>query len=539
MFCKNLLIYINASFEKDEEEVIINQINNYMYSSNDFLKKISQRQKNIEDDLEIFCILGTKEDIENINNEIHNKINYFTHKFIDTGSLNTRLKNGKNMLQKFYYLYINNLLKKDSFKFPKTCQIEMLENIYGLALYVTDDPKIDIENKVNSVLKVLFNNEKPHFEGKQIVMQSFLLRDVKDRKILSILPAADQSGWYALLEGGIKLHLSDFYPYRREKISSEEIGFLTSLERNSMISNPCYSFQKFFVPYELFEEWNNVFLYALAVLPINYKIDDLKLIYTDFLKFIENNVCNTLTLDETIIPKDTFFQTLSVQINFIRDYTKGLEELGISKNILMLLKNKNAYLPVVFDLIKKYYPLEIKEKNKSEKFSRDKWLDLIAKIKSNGSNFEKGLVLEDATAYFINCIKGLKITGKRVRLENEEIDLVCCNVSENYKLWELGAVILIECKNWKEKVDTKVIRNITYIMNKKGITTTLLFTKNNITKGAQIEIHKQAAHNKFIIVFDLNDLCSLTNKNNPYNMLLTKYDELLYITEENLMNMIM
>ena len=160
-------------------------------------------------------------------------------------------------------------------------------------------------------------------------------------------------------------------------------------------------------------------------------------------------------------------------------------------------------------------------------------------MQNKESNYDKGVSLEDVAQYFIDCIKGLKVTERRVKTENEEMDLVCCNVSENQKLWELGPVILIECKNWKENVDTKVIRNLSYIMDKKGISTLLLFVKNNITEGAKLEINKQATHNKFILVFNLQDLNKIDNKKiMPIDLLISKLNNLEEEIGDNMENLI-
>ena len=114
-----------------------------------------------------------------------------------------------------------------------------------------------------------------------------------------------------------------------------------------------------------------------------------------------------------------------------------------------------------------------------------------------------------------------------------------CNTSENIELWRFGPTILIECKNWMNKVDTKVIRSLSYLMEKKGICTLLLFTKNDITGSAKSEILKQAAHNRFILAFNLNDLMKLNNETiKPIDLLIAKFRKLeedISDTMENLM----
>lgn len=351
------------------------------------------------------------------------------------------------------------------------------------------------------------------------------MQDTRDRKILAVLP--DISGsWYVLLEGGIKLYLSENNPYQREKISSQEIGSWINLEIDSIRQNPCYAYKKYFIPYELFEEWNSVFLYALAVLPIQYGLQKLKLLYKEFIQKIEENVCEVVEVEDSIISEEKFIKNVIVHIKCIRKYLEGKDEVGISKNMLILLRSRYVYLPVIYELISKYYEAEVSQKSAYTMFSNKKWEELLEKI-DKGNNYEKGIGLEEIANYFIECIEGLKVTKRRVRTENEEMDLVCCNTSENEELWKFGPMVLIECKNWKNKVDTKVVRNLSYLMDKKSICTLLLFTKNDITEGARTEVLKQAAHNRFILVFNLEDLTKIDNEVvKPIDLLISKMNDL-------------
>lgn len=426
-----------------------------------------------------------------------------------------------NITQRFCDLYTSTIIENNTLKYPRLYR-DKLNGISCLGLYTTNNPQEELEEEIENVINTLLEKEKPFFMGKQIMIQSFLLQDIIDRKILAVLPNIEGE-WYALLEGGIKLYLNDKNPYFREKISSQDIGMWTNLELEGVLNNPCYAYKKFFEPYALFEEWNNVFLYALATLEIEYDEKNLELVYKEFLKFIEDNICYVQEVEEAIIPQDTFIKALKITIENIRKYLKGEEEIGISKNILILLKSRHAYLPIIYKIIGKYYSKEVLQRFTHTSFSKEKWNGLLNKIELSEDNYYKGIALEDVADYFISCIEGLKVTGRRVKTENEEIDLVCSNVSENTKLWELGASILVECKNWKDKVDTKVIRSLSYIMDKKGVSTLLLFVKNDVTSGAKTEIEKQAAHNKYIIVFNLESLHKLKN---PFDLLISKKQEL-------------
>lgn len=541
MFYKNLLVYITAMIDYENERLFIDQVNNYKYSSDEFIKVIQQKQQSLKNDnIELFCIFSSPSDIEEIKDNMNHRLNKIAKQIINANEFNPKniydiLPSDDSIEQKFYSTYINTVINENSFKYPRMFEIKhATDNLSCLCMYFTESPEENKEIEVENAIKLFIRNERPFLMGKQIMINSFIFQDIKNRKILAVLPNFDGDGWYALLEGGIKLYLNDDIPYMREKIGRNDLGVFTNLDIDSMLNNPCYAYKKFFTPYELFEEWNNVLKYLLAILPIEYDKNTLQNIYEDFMKFIENNICITELVNDSIISKEQFIEVLLVHIGFIRKYIKGLEETGISKNLILLIKNKYIYFPTLYKIIEKYYPKEVTNRNKEIKFSPTKWKTLLDKVKTEETNYDKGIALENVANYFISSLKGIKVTGKRVKTENEEIDLVCCNFFEDLNLSDLGAVILVECKNRQTKIEAKIIRNLAYLMDKKGINSILLFTKNGITKGAQLEMNKCAAHNKFFIVFDLSDLESLISENNtPYNLLTSKITDLINFSTNN------
>ncbi len=70
-----------------------------------------------------------------------------------------------------------------------------------------------------------------------------------------------------------------------------------------------------------------------------------------------------------------------------------------------------------------------------------------------GTAYEKGVIWENAAEYMLERITGLRIGGKRLSVARQEIDLCCMNISTDEKLWDLGALILVECKNLGKKAD--------------------------------------------------------------------------------------
>ncbi len=146
-------------------------------------------------------------------------------------------------------------------------------------------------------------------------------------------------------------------------------------------------------------------------------------------------------------------------------------------------------------------------------------------IKENDS-YIKGILWENVVAYVLNNVEGLKITGRRIRAGNQEIDISLVNISLDDQLWQLGAYILVECKNWSSHVDLHQIRNIAHISNLKGNKTSILFASNGITIDAQKEIYRLATESSFIICITANELLQMTSAKDCKMLILDKWEHL-------------
>lgn len=162
----------------------------------------------------------------------------------------------------------------------------------------------------------------------------------------------------------------------------------------------------------------------------------------------------------------------------------------------------------MLSILEEIYEKEITDLSNRLEFNFSYFKKFINNLPSS-TNYAKGKALEDLVAYFFSCINEFKITGRNIRNFTEEIDLCLCNCSNNALFWELGPIVLVECKNQHEKINVKTIRNLSSIMEVKGISTTILVTASVLTKPAIGEIEKAKLTNKNIIVIYLNELLSL------------------------------
>ena len=140
--------------------------------------------------------------------------------------------------------------------------------------------------------------------------------------------------------------------------------------------------------------------------------------------------------------------------------------------------------------------------------------------------YKKGKKWENVAEYVLNSVEGWKITGKRIRAGAQEIDLSVANISLDDELWQMGAYILIECKNWKKHVGIQQIRNIAHISSMKGNKTAILFTANGITSDSQEEIQRLAMTNIYIICITAVELKQLQSAVECKKLILDKWKSL-------------
>lgn len=168
-----------------------------------------------------------------------------------------------------------------------------------------------------------------------------------------------------------------------------------------------------------------------------------------------------------MLTKEMFFDVYLKQISNMRAYLCCKEETILSNDWLRMMGNRFIYLNKIYTLLGQYYPKEISEMNQTEAFELMDFRRLLY-ASEEGTAYQKGMIWEEVASYMLERIAGLKVNGRRLRVARQEIDLCCINVSMEEELWNLGALILVECKNWKRKADVRAIRSIGQIMYMKG-----------------------------------------------------------------------
>jgi hypothetical protein len=100
---------------------------------------------------------------------------------------------------------------------------------------------------------------------------------------------------------------------------------------------------------------------------------------------------------------------------------------------------------------------------------------------------ERGRLLEHVITDMVNASSGLRVVDVRHRNDYEEIDIIVSITQYNPLLSHWGPLLLIECKNWRNKVGTDPVRAFyTKMTTKKGaVRLGVIVSPSGFTKGVR------------------------------------------------------
>ena len=540
-----LFTYLIARKDEETDRIAVKGINSLQCLMKDFLKHIGNLRDDAaeaesEDIFEMYCILGTNQQTEAFISQIKRVQHKIYDCILSDSDFDCRafiLRNLAEQEQKvvfpeyaawlvaYHTFCCNRLYALQQFQFSRA-DGDLEVCCLGLGVEYEDRRVSWMQNAV----KVWLDYEAPQIYGKQVIINSFWLNDLKGRRIIGVMPQNEGNDFFLIVEGGRKVPLNvGPAAYMNEQIGYRDTNLFSINDINSILSNPLYSYGNDCQP---FEDWQKVFQYAIAVLNVEWTVEDMEKTYQLFMDFMVKQICECREVP-SILSKEKFFEAYLIMIVNMRAYLCCEEEAVISSDWLRLMKNRFVYLNNIYALLEQYYPKEICELKQTKTFERREFRHLLD-ASEEGTSYQKGIMWESVAAYMLERIAGLKVNGKRLRVARQEIDLCCINVSAAEELWKLGALILVECKNWNRKADVSTIRNIGQIMYIKGTTTTLLFSKSGITGEAEAEILQLALRGMHILCITKSDLLNIAEKQDFYELLIRKWSGLEQIIENNL-----
>lgn len=520
--CDNILsaglAYVYLCGREEDGYLYLDTVDSYRHIEDGFYRRIMEQASGGDDDgnrVRIFAVLGAKRKVERVFKLVCDGV---TDNFqrIAAGQVIRKVRPELDRTGNAFFRSVQEFFCEQMDHYPKRYAADFGAFMLG-GIWCSPMPDGMAEHFVEKVLSLWLKREEPYLAGQQLMLRSFFMRDFVGRKVIACLPQLQTNLWSLVFEGGHQLVLDAEMSYTKEAVSHDDLGAFSSSNIQSILFDPIHAYGTHFLPSDLSEEWHKVFLYLCAIARTEWTVDELAEVYEKFLSFLRENICDTIP-GPTGITKELYHSAQLRLIRDVRSFLRGEDEQVTSKDLHQTLNSRYVYLPHLWGL----FPHE----EEQGEFSAQTFRGLIEKALHADGSYEKGVLWEDAAAYLLERIGGWRITGRRIKAGAQEIDISVANVSLDDELWQLGAYILIECKNWSDRVDLHQIRNIAHISNMKGNKTALLFAANGITGDAEKEILRLAAENLSIISLDAAELRLLKSAADCRKLILDKWREL-------------
>lgn len=508
-----LHLYLNG-YEEDGM-LYTQQVNTYNHIEDGFYQQLMKTAEEADKDtkvVHIFAVAGIKEKVNQVLSIIEDELksNY------------QRLLSGKKIIKasskldktgNIFHRCVQEFFCEQPGHFPKRMYYDYDDFIVGGICCNHVSNEIG-DSVINGICSLWLERESPALCGKQLMIRSFFMRDFIGRKVVAALPETQTGAWRLLFEGGHQVLLSEEAPYMKETLHPDDLQAFCSSNLQSILLNPIYSYGKWFLPNDICEEWHKAFIYLCAVSDKEWDVPGISKVYEHFLSILEKNICTTMNAPP-FISKEQYWNILLQYIHDFRKFLKGDDEPVISKDMYQTINTRYVYLPYLWQLVDIQMP--------QQRFLASEFHELINHAVGEKDTYKKGTLWEDTAAYMLSNVEGFKITGRRIRAGAQEIDLSVVNTSLDDEIWQLGAYILVECKNWTTHVNIHQIRNIAHISNMKGNKTAILFASNGLTEDAQEEISRLASEHLYIVCLTADELLQLNSAQECKDLIIAKW----------------
>lgn len=383
--------------------------------------KFSISFDNYPDGIEVFGVIGSANRIEPIKNIVRTEIknNYY------------RILNSEEILTQ------NSVFDEYGNCFFKLVQEYFCERTDGIAteyklktdeweLYCIHKGGEKFSQYAENALSIWLDAEQPKIMGKQLVLRSFLFRDLIGRKVVGNTPDYRDGSWNVIFEGGIKLPTGNNDVFIGEKLDFDMLDRLTISQIDEVLNNPSYTYGKVFLPIPSCSQWYKTLLYTCAISYKKWNKKSFSKVMERFICFLEEYICQGIPAPP-IVSKDLFIGAALKEIDKMRELLEGKETIVISKDILHMLRSRYVFLSYMHELI------EFKNFC-ANAFDKTTLVKLVQQSETAKTN-DKGVYWENVAEYVISTIPGLKISGKRVKAKYQEIDISVVNTSLSEDLW--------------------------------------------------------------------------------------------------------
>lgn len=385
--------------------------------------------------------------------------------------------------------------------------------------------KAECEIALRQFADAWHEQENPMILKRQMLTKGFLFNLLRGKRIIAPFFNSRDHEWELLLEGARRLRLdNDGTPFVQQT-DSVVVGNWTEPDVEQILMDPAYGFGIHFHPREVVAEWNNALLYccAVSVFIRKWTFEETKNIYLDYLEMLKARF--PYDTSDPIIESDQFLKVFSILAERTAESLKGIEESSLTRRFAAEMPGRVYQLAVIASLLQRHLPHDLTLPFQPLPFDRKRYCDLLTRCDAQNAS-EKGLALEDLAAYLLNAVDGYLLAGRRIKADDCEIDLCYVNASLSQRAWDMGSMLLVECKNRVEVTGVSVVRNLSFIMDAKGCKTGLIVSSSGFTKVAKEQALRLSCQGKTMLLIDDVDLNAIAKGIHPADLINEKYDNL-------------
>jgi len=325
--------------------------------------------------------------------------------------------------------------------------------------------------------------EEPVIFKHQVLTNAFLLNPLRGKRIIAPFFNPNDHEWELLLEGARRIRLNGEDLYFSQQTDSSIVGRWTEVDIEQILLQPAYGYGIHILPYSIAEEWVNALLYccAISVYVRKWNLEETRRVYRSCLAMLKTRL--PFETSESIVDEDTFLQVFLKSAERAALSLRGIEESSLTRRFALDMPYRVYQLNALMPILRQSLPSDLTLPLKAQTFSHEKFHTLLDSCKTSMAS-DKGMALENLAAYMLSAVEGWLLAGRRVKADDCEIDLCFVNASLNQLAWDMGTILLVECKNRVEITGVSVLRNLSFVMDAKGCRTGLIISMSGFSKVA-------------------------------------------------------
>lgn len=165
----------------------IRQVNSYMCLPHNFIQEVRKNQKDWKEtcDIEVFAVLGTHMKIEWLHKEINTGIQDAVEEIL--GNKRKKTSSLDDIGKEFLTFIASEAITDCYVKYPRK-GIFQFDDVSMSTYWLGESPEDEGYLLIEEVIKIWRDNERPFLMGKQIMINSFLFKDLHERRIIGAIP---------------------------------------------------------------------------------------------------------------------------------------------------------------------------------------------------------------------------------------------------------------------------------------------------------------------------------------------------------------